>query len=134
MLTQQPTPDPKCKLIISSFIALPHLLDCPICTRNAIVLLLQMMAGRDRRGGGGKLVYNREWVELQGMSIILQSLFFPCAFVFCSFSVPLFRLLEYDGYCVCFFAFSFFSSFLFFFLNQELLGHRNCFTCYVRLL
>ena len=70
MLTQQPTPDPKCKLIISSFIALTHLLDCPICTRNAIVLLLQMMAGRDR-GGGGKLVYNREWVELQGMSIIL---------------------------------------------------------------
>ena len=59
MLTQQPTPDPKCKLIISSFIALPHLLDCPICTRNAIVLLLQMMAGRDRGGGGGGVVLNR---------------------------------------------------------------------------
>ena len=33
MLTQGPTPDPKCNLIISSFFTLPHLLDCVICTR-----------------------------------------------------------------------------------------------------
>ena len=46
------TPDPKCKLIISSFLTLPHLLDCLICVRNAmpIVLLLQMMGGWDRWG------------------------------------------------------------------------------------
>ena len=50
ILTQGPATDPKCKLIISSFLTLPHLLDCLICTRNAmpIVLLLQMMGG----GGG----------------------------------------------------------------------------------
>ena len=38
MLTQGPAPDPKCKLIISSFLTLPHLLDCLICNRNAMPL------------------------------------------------------------------------------------------------
>ena len=54
MLTQEPAPDPKYKLIISSFLTLPHLLDWVICTRNAmyIVLLLQMM--EDGIGGGGE--------------------------------------------------------------------------------
>ena len=43
MLTEGSAPDPKGKLIISPFLTLPHLLDCLICTRNAmpIVLLLQ---------------------------------------------------------------------------------------------
>ena len=51
MLTQGPAADPKCKLIISAFLALPHLLDCLTCTRNdmSIVLLLQMMGRWDRR-------------------------------------------------------------------------------------
>ena len=50
MLTQGPSPDSKCKLNISSFLTLPHLLDCLICTRSSvsIVLLLRMMGGRDR--------------------------------------------------------------------------------------
>ena len=36
---------------------------------------------------------------------------FSYAFVFCclTFSVPLFRWLEHDGFCVCFFVFSLFS-------------------------
>ena len=52
MLTQGPAPDPKVKFIISSFLTLPHLLGCLICTRNAmpIVLLLKMMRGWDRWG------------------------------------------------------------------------------------
>ena len=52
MLTQGPALDLKCKLIISLFLSLPHLLDCLICTRNSIsiVLLLQMMG--DGIGGG----------------------------------------------------------------------------------
>ena len=43
MLTQGPTPDPKCKLNIS-FLTLSHLSDCLICTRDfmSIVLLLKM--------------------------------------------------------------------------------------------
>ena len=47
-------PDTKCKLFITSpFLTLPYLLDCLICTRNAmpIVLLLQLMG--DPLGDGG---------------------------------------------------------------------------------
>ena len=71
MLTQGSASDLKCKLIISSFLTLPHLLDCLICFRNTmpIVLLLQMMGGWDRWGlvdlyyglgggtGGGIILY-----------------------------------------------------------------------------
>ena len=48
----EPTPDTKCKLNISSFLTLPHFLDCLICTRNSvsIILLLWMMGGWDRWG------------------------------------------------------------------------------------
>ena len=47
-------PGLKCKLIISSFLILRHLLDCLICTRNTIslVFLLQMMGGCDRYSMG----------------------------------------------------------------------------------
>ena len=40
MLTQGPAPDPKCKLNISSFLTLPYLLDCLICTRNSVSIVL----------------------------------------------------------------------------------------------
>ena len=58
MLTQGPVPDPKCKLIISAFVTLAHLLDCLICTRNimSIVLLLQMGGGKERWVRGGLLI------------------------------------------------------------------------------
>ena len=70
MLTQGPAPDPKCKLIISSFLTLTHLLDCLICTRNSlsIVLLLQMIGGWDKWGWS---IYIRVWVGGQGVGIIL---------------------------------------------------------------
>ena len=60
MLSQGPGPDPKCKLNISSFLKLPHLSDCLICTGNSmsILLLLQMMGNGI---GGGWLIYNRVW-------------------------------------------------------------------------
>ena len=50
MLTQGPTRDTKCKLIISSFLTFLHLLDCLFYTRNAmsIVLLLQIMGEWNR--------------------------------------------------------------------------------------
>ena len=51
MLTQGPTPDPKCKLNISSFLTLPHLSDCLICTRNAMSILLLLQMVGDRIGG-----------------------------------------------------------------------------------
>ena len=37
---QGPTPDPKCKLNISSFFTFPHLLDCLICTTNSVSIVL----------------------------------------------------------------------------------------------
>ena len=37
MLTQRLASDPKCKFNISSYLTLPHLLDCLICTRNSVV-------------------------------------------------------------------------------------------------
>ena len=114
MLTQGPTPDPKCKLIISPFLSLPHLLDCLICTRNAmsIVLLLQLMGN----GLVGEwFIYIRVWVGNRGW-VSSYSFFsvFSYVFVFCClmFSVPLFSLLEHDGCCVCFFVFTLISFFL----------------------
>ena len=58
MLIQGLSPDPKCKLTISSLPTLPHLLDYLICTRNSvfIVLLLGMMEGLNRVWVGGQLV------------------------------------------------------------------------------
>ena len=40
MLTQAPAPDGKCKLNISSFIALPHFLDCLVSTTNFVLIVL----------------------------------------------------------------------------------------------
>ena len=111
ILTQGPTPDLKCKLIISPFLSLPHLLDCLICTRNAmsIILLLQLMGDGL---GGNWLIYIRVWVGNRGW-VSSYSFFsvFLYVFVFCClmFSVPSFRLLEHDGCCVCFFVFTLFS-------------------------
>ena len=50
MPNQEPTPDAKCKLIISSLLTVAHLLDSLICAENAmsIVLLLQIMGEGDR--------------------------------------------------------------------------------------
>ena len=100
MLTQGSTLDPKCKLIISSFPTFPHLLDCLICTRNgmSIVLLLQMI-GRWNRwwgGGGGNLLKQQKCRDKGWVS---SYIFFSCLFVFSSltFSVLILRWLEHDG-------------------------------------
>ena len=69
MPSQRPTPDHKCKLNTSSFLALPHLIDCFICVKDTLpfVLSMQMMGGWDgwewliyirvRGTGGGFLPY-----------------------------------------------------------------------------
>ena len=57
MLTQGHTPDPKCKLNVSSFLALPYLSDSLICTRNSMSIVLLQMVGDGL--GGGWLIYNR---------------------------------------------------------------------------
>ena len=99
ILTQGHESDPKCKLIISSFVTLPHLLDCLICTRNAmsIVLLLKTMGGRIRW-----VMFDLYWGVGRGTGSryhLIAFVFFSCAFAFCSFmfSIPLFRYLEHDA-------------------------------------
>ena len=95
VLTQGPARDPKCKLNMSSFLTLPHLPDCCICSRTsmALVFLLQMTREWD---SWGWMIYNRVWEGRQEVGIIVQFLFlflwvfFTCAFVLCSLvsSIP----------------------------------------------
>ena len=69
MLTKAPAPDPRCRLNISSFLTLPHLLNSLICTRNSvsIVSLLGMIGDGI---GGAWLIHIRVWVGGQGVGII----------------------------------------------------------------
>ena len=106
MLTQGLVPDPKCMLNISSFLALPHLLDCLICTKNSvsIVLLLWMRWRWDR----WRLVDSYQ----QGVGIISWGFFliFICAFVFLSLmSCLFFQWVDHDSSCVSFFVYYLFS-------------------------
>ena len=69
MLTQGPTPDLKCKLIISLFLTLPHLLDSHFyqeCHIHCIVT-----TNNEDGIGGGWLIYIRVWVGGQEVGIIL---------------------------------------------------------------
>ena len=70
MLLQGPAPDPKCKLNISPFFKYPYPLDCLICAKNImiIVLLLHMM---EEWKGWGWLIYFRVWVGVQEVSVIV---------------------------------------------------------------
>ena len=109
MLTEGSAPDPKCKLFILSFLTLPQLLDCFICTKNAIsiALLLEMIGRWD---WSGCLIYIRCVCVEPGYHLRVF-VFFSSAFLSCSltFSVSLFRWLLHDGCYLCFFVFSLFS-------------------------
>ena len=96
MLTQGSIPDPKWKLNISSFITLPHLLDCPIPRRNSvsIVLLLWIIVGWDRwgwlihsrvsvGGGGGG---GGGWVDWYYLMRFFVRLFFGLSYLLSFFS------------------------------------------------
>ena len=119
MLTQGPIPDPKCKLNISSFLTLPHLLDCLICTWNSvsIVLFLWMMGRWHREGGPGGWSISgcgwcdRGWVVSHSLFVFLLVLLL---FVL-SCLVSFFMWVEHDSCCVCFFVHYLFYSCFFFY-------------------
>ena len=104
MLTNGLAPDPKCKLITSSFlhftfIRLSHLYQechvyCIVVISNGGIIMVEGGSSILECGCG-----DRGWVSSYSFCL------FSCAFVFCClmFSVPLFRWLEHDGFCVCFF-------------------------------
>ena len=99
MLTQGSASDPKCKLNISSFLTLPRGLDCPICTRNSvsIVLLLWMMGGWDRWGEGVDSHQGVRGGTGGGYYLIVFCFFFICGFVFWSLmSSVLSKWVDYD--------------------------------------
>ena len=113
MLTQEPALDPECKLNSSSFLTLPHSLDCLICTRNSasIIFFLWMMGGWDRWG-----VVDSYWslggVRVGGQYLLVRFFLFAfiCAFVFCSLvSCLFFKWVEHDSCCICFFVYYLFS-------------------------
>ena len=52
MLTQGPTPDPKCQLNITSFPTLPHPLHCAICAKDIMVTVLLLQVMREWEGWG----------------------------------------------------------------------------------
>ena len=97
MLTQGPAPDPKSKLIISPFLTLQHLLDCVICTRSTIsIILLQTMGGWNRWGGevGGWFIVGCGWgdrgcISSYSFCFFLVLWYFSCALVFWSFAASL---------------------------------------------
>ena len=92
-------------LNISSFLTLPHFLDCHISTRNSVSIdfLLWMMGAwyRCRRGGVGRFISrcgDRGWV----LSHSFFFFFLTCPFVFCCLmSCLFFKSVECDGCCVC---------------------------------
>ena len=74
-------PDTKCKFITSPFLTLPYLLDCLICTRNAmpIVLLLKLMEhspGAGGGGGGGWFLFGCGWGDRGLVSSFFLFLYF----------------------------------------------------------
>ena len=109
MLAQGPTPDPKCKLNISSFLTLPHLLDLLICTRNSMSIELQLWMTIGGIGVGW-IIYIMVWVGRQ-VGYYLIVFFFTCVFVFCSLvsSVSFSKWPEHDSFCVCLFVYYLFS-------------------------
>ena len=102
MLTQGPTPDLKCKLNISSFLTLPHLLDCLICTRNSVsIVLLWTIAGWHRLKGGWFISWCGYYLIVFFLLVLLH-LILSCP-------VSFFKWVEHDYCCVCLFVYHLFS-------------------------
>ena len=109
-LSPGPTPDPKCKLNISSFRTLPNLLDCLICTRNSvpIVLLLWMMGAWDRLG-----LVDSYWGDGRGTGgvyyLIACIFYFYLCFCLLDMFCLFFKWVEHDSCCVSIFVYYLFS-------------------------
>ena len=81
MLTQGPTPDPKCELNIASFVTLPHPLHiAPLLPRISWSLYCYFKLWGDGKVGGW-FIYVRVWVGGQEMVIFF---FFFFLFCFCA--------------------------------------------------
>ena len=86
MLTQGLVPDPNCKLNISSFPTLLHVLDCLICAKNIIIIVCYCKWWEDENLGGGSHMLGFEWEDRWWVvSYFLYLLLYFCAVVNCCF-------------------------------------------------
>ena len=113
MLTQGPIPDPKCKSNISSFLTVPHLSDCLICTRNSVsIVFLLELVGRWHRCGVVDFITGRGRGD-KGCVLSCSFCFFSFHQCFCClFSHVLCRFVlrnQSTIAVVCFFVLYFFS-------------------------
>ena len=125
VLTQGHAPDLKCELNITSFLTLPHPLDCPICAKDIMVTvsLLQVM-GRMGSLGGGSSILGFGWGDKGWLLYFSYFLFWFCAVVNCSLMAGTYSLF-------CLFHCPFFAFFVSGPFNQTLLMHGNCCVCFV---
>ena len=108
MLTKGPTPDPKCKVNISSFLTFPHLLDFHIyCLILGILCLLYCYYEGWRDGIGSRcLIHIRVWVwgeRLGGYYLIVCFFLLVLLPFVLSCPVSFFKWVEHDSCCVYFF-------------------------------
>ena len=109
LLTQGPVPDLNCKLNISSFLTLSHLLDCLICTTNSVSLALLLWMMGDGIGGGGWSISGCGWDTGGGYYLMVCFFLFMLLSFVLSCPVSFFKWVEHDSYCVCFFVYYLFS-------------------------
>ena len=108
-LPQGPAPDPKCKLNISWFLTLPHLLNCLICTTNSVsIVLLLWMMGVWHMLGGGWFISGCYWGTAGVYYLIVSFFFYLCFCILFSCPVSFFKWVENDS-CVYFFVYYLFS-------------------------
>ena len=124
MLTQEPVPDPKCELNITSFLTLPHPLHCLICAKDIMVILLLLQVMGDGKVGGGSFMLGFGWGDRGWVSCFFY-------FLFCFCAVVLSWLV--DDSLLCLFQCSFFTFFVSGPFKWALLVHRNCCCCFVKL-
>ena len=78
-------PDPKCNLNISSFLTLPYPLDCLICAKDIMIIVLVLVHMIGEWEGWGWFIYVRLWWGGQEVGIVFLFLVPFCAVV--NFSV-----------------------------------------------
>ena len=120
---EKPTPYPKCKLNISSYFRLLHPLDCFICAKDSmiIVLLLKIVEG-DQKNSVSDGIY---MIDI----IFFRHLFCFCILVSCLFLTDkLWFLCLFP--CSCF---PFFLSFAFFVVLLRSFQCKKAGVCYAKL-
>ena len=104
MLTQEPVPDPKCELNITSFLTLPHPLHCLICAKDIMVTLLLLQVMGDGKVGGGSFMLGFGWGDGVGITVFLFFVVFVLLLIVLSW-------LVHDS-LLCLFHCSFFAFFV----------------------